>query len=1532
MTRRSGRNLQQMDESYSSEIPRFADFDNNNDVSSSSLNLSQVYDFNAAQDHKWAKHAASGMKAASPERSGKESHSHIRRPSAGLIRSGSRSRDSHNRNRSITPIQSHSNGLKLPQPPLHNVRSRDNSKSPSGHYQRGGKGRSHPVIASSSRSRKSSTKRSSDQRRKIKEYYANKKYTFQKPIELVTFREIDLSSRTAFEQAKPITTSDLTRVLDKHKLVEGGSSSRNIDNIKKVSPSPQHLEILDFMRNLSSVRQLCWSTSTRRESDPFHGWDEDIIHKAEDSKKVELNDEMRMEQSRKRRLAKKREKIAATREGYYRQIDPVDYIKSTLPDHAPLLTNVRRRLPNRSDVRFQKPKEEEILMKQAEIAKEAELEEISPRIVVMLSSADEALKMSSTESPSPHNKRDYLPGIPFAGKELLTVIQKTQLMLSSRIGEISIQNASTIKTDFKKGEKRQAPMNQLKPNLHSIFAPPMDSTSSSTETWRARPFTDRSTGMINVVAVPLNVRFAVGDIEPLICTLSLYDLGPEKSKEGKISEDFVFPVGDWEGILKEEAGERLAHQFGIQRDKDETGNESHLNPRAKKALFSYDPLAVQTQDEKSGKKSLHIVMQVDKLTQRDAATPYLTNTSSANTKKGTMNSFSGLIFGNKSNSNQGNEGNLNGISNKTALDGFDTQFLTPLCFGVLPLFQNDISEDMSWPQGMAQLMRFYCHSPMTESEDGFISCLRKVVESTPKTEHVIESLPNPISGIYSDSFEGVDLNDSYSFQSGSSISTTASSKNQNKSSRLQNMSRKSRFRKKKSKLSTLNGKLDDNNFIIDGCTMFQGSAVIFTSVTGVDFTKVLLYDPDILDEKVGNNPRLLVDTSGDCAIMVNPRHSRSTVKKRSNLIRLPPSSNASGYSDSSEAREVLFLPVNGDHRYDGVLLPETNTALNFLYLYPRVLRQTEKEAGVRSQQRSPKNHSYSVRIQLVQQEVKVDKNTGIMETIYTPTESIYNPAPSMSPLIEGVYTKVSLGATSRNSVVDMDQGLYMRDQVKVRLPTVLDGSHFIKLSLFLIEIKDRLGGEDTSAGRVHTLISEKLIPLSSSSSAKESTFGTKVTTVIPNGLYRIKLGGFLLQLETRLASTVHVSDPAVATIIRDFETSHHKEPTLKGANSYFQNILSKASEQAITSHFLSLVFLHFRYLASYSTMTFDHERNISRCHAFKTLMETVRALFEVLRKTRKKFQLDKSSEQLHKFFKDFFDLFDDVHFSNKLQEHRLNTSSSSSFEYQYDAGESESKPSKYLDGSKQGDDNTLVEATRKRAEISIRLSRDGGKIRREPEMISEMVPFTRKAYGASKIDIMKAEAELYESGQVLNELIDDDETVVTASTWQSHNRAISSGNSVSTFDRNHWAGETDRKERDVTSHSRDAAHYINDESEHENEYIFSNDTPFEKARSMAKRVNSVAQVFIAPCVAPNLAMPFNDSAIRTPVRKKLSRYRGDRKIPDENRKTNIENRKKLAEKNQVSYSNSFYSKKVVTFPWSYFFGNETGGTGDTWRL
>ena len=80
----------------------------------------------------------------------------------------------------------------------------------------------------------------------------------------------------------------------------------------------------------------------------------------------------------------------------------------------------------------------------------------------------------------------------------------------------------------------------------------------------SRPFSDRPAGMINLVSIPMDIRFDVGDIEPLVCTLALYYLPVDKMKidacygKGKISEDFVFPAGNWRSLLREKAGKTLA--------------------------------------------------------------------------------------------------------------------------------------------------------------------------------------------------------------------------------------------------------------------------------------------------------------------------------------------------------------------------------------------------------------------------------------------------------------------------------------------------------------------------------------------------------------------------------------------------------------------------------------------------------------------------------------------------------------------------------------------------------------------------------------------------------------------------------------------------------------------------------------------------------------------------------------------------------------------------------------------------------------
>ena len=130
--------------------------------------------------------------------------------------------------------------------------------------------------------------------------------------------------------------------------------------------------------------------------------------------------------------------------------------------------------------------------------------------------------------------------------------------------------------------------------------------------------------------------------------------------------------------------------------------------------------------------------------------------------------------------------------------------------------------------------------------------------------------------------------------------------------------------------------------------------------------------------------------------MVNPETRGSSVKKRSNLIRLPPAIEPSGYSDSCEVCEVLYLPP--PLHYGPDLPSSPGTPLNVLFLYPRLIGRysPHKEDAYHSlHDHMTKNSSYSIRVQLVEQFMAFDDGTGKIKTKYSPVKSIYNPSPEM---------------------------------------------------------------------------------------------------------------------------------------------------------------------------------------------------------------------------------------------------------------------------------------------------------------------------------------------------------------------------------------------------------------------------------------------------------------------------------------------------------------------------------------------------------
>jgi hypothetical protein len=662
---------------------------------------------------------------------------------------------------------------------------------------------------------------------------------------------------------------------------------------------------------------------------------------------------------------------------------------------------------------------------------------------------------------------------------------------------------------------------------------------------------------------------------------------------------------------------------------------------------------------------------------------------------------------------------------------------------------------------------------------------------------------------------------------------------------------------------------------LNGLKFVDGSATFYTSMTGNDFSHCLLQSPEFLNSSSANDsPRLLVDSSGDCAIMLNPDKKESTAQKRSDLIRLPPSNETSGYIDSSEVREILYLPPK---------TPNNNTCqisgqgphCNFLYLYPLLL--TKETDG-------KKSRCHSVRIRFVCQVVEGDTRTKT----YKAAKAIYNPSCAGETMLQAVYTKIPLCATHKKSNSDTGH-VCMRDEIKVRLPEVLDGSHFIQFSLYSVEINSSLG--DESGGLKQSLVAETLVPLSSSAT-NEDLSSTKVSTVIPDGVHRIKLSQFQLEVQSRLMSKVHISDPSVAAIIKAL-TTDETDGKEKYKLAPYSNIISKASNASILGHFNTLLFLHLKRLVNQGIIHFDFriDEAVENKMAKKQI-ENLKSLLELILKVKKSLA-SKSGSIIHfrSFLKCAFDSFDDTHFQQRhdasdynLHDGMDNLDDSIDFKDFH-----EGLPISFATANASTIDSYEHQSNIHPLSSGIASTDRDARLREAYSALKRSAPLNRKAYGISKTDRMRAEAELYESSHIFTELVDDDETVVTAATWQSQARLISASMSVATpastyhDNKNPVATETVR--------NKDLNTVIGGVNATEGEnYDYNIETPFEKARDIAKRMNTVARVFVQPCVTGSIR-PTNS---QVPVTEKLSYSKKIRELNENDPR--IESlREKLAE-------------------------------------
>lgn len=632
------------------------------------------------------------------------------------------------------------------------------------------------------------------------------KYTFQHPSNAMrlSVRTVDLSRRVAFDRQRILRTSStlssssatavqeellssssssynimssvaLRRMVEEMDRVRnirrggggggdhssiagvgnttGNNNNNNSGNPCRISPSPNHMALLEFMHGLTTatslttvprvVRQLRWNVACSEDADPWFdgayyeeddggGGDDDVEEVDDDigdsrrGKRSNLSlDETRTGLTAAAAAARssvppmasampRRKRPSHGRnDGRYIPIDALASVRSSIPNHSPILTNVKRRLPTRSDVGFANPSPEEVNSKMDEVRKEAEWEEASPRIVLLASgfllfgddNESEDMRDDMVDKLHPSCREDVtlwaggaIPGVPFAGRDLVTLYKRT--MLSTKSGK----NDNSHATDSADNDIDQR--HAKNPRTYSVFAPPVDAMYSSSQLWRPRPFMDRPPGHIYFLACPLDLRLDEGDTEPFFCTMSLYCLPQQRPPSnkmattdsanntyssdnlfrGKISEDFFFPAGDWNAIegfkgvgLEVDEGRR---QFDSHDDEEPT--QQSWRRRKRRAIMSYDPLDVSLGD-------LHLVIQVYRATgpksdngRGNAPTADQTNGSS-HSKRGL---FAGKLLPSKAKSRQKTQAADESGKNSTlgSFEELGAQYLVPVCFGITPVF------------------------------------------------------------------------------------------------------------------------------------------------------------------------------------------------------------------------------------------------------------------------------------------------------------------------------------------------------------------------------------------------------------------------------------------------------------------------------------------------------------------------------------------------------------------------------------------------------------------------------------------------------------------------------------------------------------------------------------------------------------------------------------------------------------------------------------------------------------------------------
>lgn len=1124
----------------------------------------------------------------------------------------------------------------------------------------------------------------------------NREFQHEADVPLVTVQFVSTAQRSAYNRLPPPSMAAYQRVVDQTATVLGRHHQpRTLQ--RRLSPSPQHLQVLHALQAQDIIRQVEFAPTVSVEADTT-------------SESPGAHEMMR------------------GRDGRYRPIHVVQASVNSLPSTAPQLSHRKMRLPSRADVGWPGASESEINRKQEEIHNETAWEEATPRLVVLVTSDDlgivlveddvvsdtsdggGAMKVGGRRISAAHLAWNGggLPGIPYAGRALLRAAVQNGAQWG-RIVPAAVAQAAMLQP------------------TRSLLAPPLEAIHSPSLNWRPRLFHDRAPGRHYAAVAPqLRLTGSASDPlqeQPLLLSLALYKLPGlgENSKVqhpyGKVSEDAWFPAGSgWT--------ERL--QLAVLRQEADNQGPASARRLAQawceqtlQALLSYDP---------SQRATLSLVLRVYRVAYvpQDKSGP-----SPIDPREAVYQQF-----------------------------GFD--LLTPVAFGACPLYEN-LSQ--SWPEATTVSLPLYPMAGPVSHED-FIDRLTALAHGK-----IVGGAASSVASVESESVQETPI-----------VNATPSKQR----SRVGRLFRTPRLVKTGPKPMDAT-EVDATPLLstAEALPLAHVQAHLCIASLGSDFLSVLMTPPKGGGHLNPRLPRLLVDPTGDAAVSLGleqnatpmaqrlaslPADEGAEAAKRSDLVRLPPLTTPAGYTEAATFREVLPLAPRLERHYpvDSPYSVTSGSLLNFLYLYPRTLRLSS-EAALNS---SLALTNVTVRVRLMQNDIFLDEDSGKILSRNLALHQLYSPVPwAKDALVDHLYTQLH-GDLPGRPPLDLTHGVPFLDEVKLRLPDILDGSYSIEFALFAVDSTSGVGLSLTHLG-------ETTVPLSST--AREGGTGNKVTTVIPNGNHRIKIGNFRLQVETRLVSSIHVSDPSVALALRDFPytqrgdhvdgrngpmapqrvvggslSSSHSVDSSVDFNESFPSLLATSSPSVVLAHFRPLMYMHLCNLVNQQ----DKGRSDSRS-TIQFMIGSMLSLFETVRKVKAAFLLDPKRGveygPLQVVFKEFVDGFDEGY---------LSPASSPSNDAIIAPDES---PSLHehppIDHSTSTDESVSVASHN---EESVRMRGRKKLYKKYEDRVAKIVaalgksstPFSRVAFGASKTDRMRLEAEIDDE----NHMFDDDETVMTAFT------------------------------------------------------------------------------------------------------------------------------------------------------------------------